>query len=143
MVALLFHVSVGTFMIYMNNMQHGHLTRMALFRDMISVACLSIGAVYAARRGKHDHHRDLMVRAFIISVEGAGTIRFAVMVMGLLTNFLAEDVKPYFEMGYCYNESATTTTGMNAYYCQGPYLLRLLALRLVSHYHQAMYLRVP
>ena len=141
---LLFHLTSSTYMIYMNNMLHPALTRMMLFQDVFTFGFLAVEGIYAARNKESEKHQDIMVHSFVISVDGAGTIRFAAFCIWIIARLcFTPEAAAYFDMGACYAEAATTPMGVNAYHCQGPYLLRLVALRLVSHYHQAMYLRLP
>ncbi len=84
-----------------------------------------------------------MARAFALSVDGAGTIRVAALLIWMAGRLFEEDTAAYFDIGTCFNKSASSSMGINAHDCQAQYLLRLVAMRLVTCYHMAMYLRIP
>lgn len=116
---------------------------MLLLQEVLVIPVLIWGGVWAARKKEFVRHQDIMVRAFALSVDGAGTIRVAALIIWMIGRLFDPDTAAYFDIGTCLIKSDASPMGINAHDCQPAYLVRLLAMRLVTCYHQAMYLRIP
>ena len=69
------HMMASMNNLYFNSMKHSPLPRLHLFMIVIdSIVCMII-AMIRARKKDYAGHRDAMVRCFVYSIEGAGTIR--------------------------------------------------------------------
>jgi len=70
--------------LYFNYMKHTPLPRLLLLMACVdSILCMTT-AIIRARRKDYTGHRDAMIRCFVYSIEGAGTIRTVATVQAFL-----------------------------------------------------------
>merc|ERR1712190_673015 len=107
--------------------QHRVFTKVMLASVVTISSTYFVQAIKFARAKKHQLHTDCMVRCFLYSIEGAGTIRTVGWFMWL--------------GGYgptmCQAEHAATATQ-----CFWPYVSRLLCIRVLTVYWLGIYARL-
>ena len=74
-VSLIIHSTGSLLILYEDVENHTLLNKTLLFSSLLSTVLTVFQAIKAAIDGNHTEHRVLMVRAFISSLDGAGTIR--------------------------------------------------------------------
>ena len=81
-----------------------------------------------------------MVKSYLISIEGSGTIRFTAWMQYIVGNaFLTQKARIVFDTIQCQSQYVTATAAN----CVFPYAFRLQGMRLVTLYFNILYLRTP
>ena len=81
-----------------------------------------------------------MVKSYLISIEGSGTIRFVAWMQYIVGNaFMSQKARLVFDTIQCQSQFVTAS----AFNCVFPYAFRLQGMRLVTLYFNVLYLRTP
>lgn len=114
------HVSVAIYTLILNVAKHHPLCRMILVLNHVQGARLFLAAINAIKAGDLKTHQSLMLRNYLYTTEGSGTIRQAENFLWMMGG----------GPGLCqlkYNSAATN--------CIGSYIFRLLFTRTITIFH--------
>ncbi len=121
------HLGAAMSLLFVDTQQHHWLVKFMLMSPVLYSSTYMARGIASIRRGDVAEHIDHMVRCFVYSIEGAGTIRTVSHL------FWLGGIGPTF---YQDQHGATAT------HCVDEYLLRLIFTRLLSLYWLGCYARM-
>jgi len=125
--AFVLHISCALRTLILDPMQHHVLPWTMLFSNVTLSAAYYVVGTWAAKRQNVAAHKDAMMKCFLYSIEGAGTIRTVGAIMHA------------FNMG---PTMCQQVHGGLANACVFPYVLRLLGIRSLTSVYLAIYAKM-
>jgi len=128
--ALFFHLGTACSLLFADTLQHTWMNKLALAMDLatpVSLAWMGMEAILFRKKKNISKHIDCMVRCFIHSIEGAGTIRTVHILQMICGDFGPAKFIAQF------TSVSSTEQG------QWEYLLRMFLIRWLSNVYIAIY----
>ena len=141
MSTLIFFVhAIGALNNLLTDIVHHHtVTKVLLSEDVVASACYIVLGIRMAIKGDKAAHRDLLMRGYLQSIEGSGTIRFTAFVYWVVGRMMKEEWRVNIDSGSCQAQYSTASAAT----CVFHYIFRLQGMRLLTLYFHALYLRTP
>lgn len=121
------YMGVALYTLWVDVVKHQPLSRILLLLNPVMSWRFMLGAIAAIKHGDVKEHKNLMLRVYLYSTEGAGTIRQVEHFM------LTLGTGP---------SSCQSRDNSYARYCVWPYVVRLFLMRMLTLYHLACIARL-